>query len=474
MVDEDLSLQFNREHTSEQARITKRSPDLWRVLFVTGAAVGDLLLMLVAAYIASLARYGVASLGRSPDLFLSIALPFLISGLAVNAFKLSCLENGMCSIGRALMALGIAGSIAAATAFAFKVSSSYSRLETGYFLVGSGLLVSIWRYTLATALKGPMSFIVKSISVMLGDREALARKIFEGDHVEFINVAEQGWPSIPAEDPALLDKLGRSVGSADRVLLAFSDADSRHAWISLVRLIGCNAEVVEPNLLYAESLGLSRWGGVSTVIVARGPLTLQERIAKRALDLGGAIVLLPILVPLMMLISLFIKLDSAGPVFFVQKRVGMNNRQIKVYKFRTMFHERTDLDGNRSASMGDDRVTRLGHYLRRTSLDELPQIINVLLGNMSLVGPRPHALGSRAGGDLFWEAVSGYWMRHSVKPGITGLAQMRGYRGGDLSRDDLKNRIDSDLEYLNQWSLALDIRILFQTVLFGILHNNAY
>jgi lipopolysaccharide/colanic/teichoic acid biosynthesis glycosyltransferase len=132
-----------------------------------------------------------------------------------------------------------------------------------------------------------------------------------------------------------------------------------------------------------------------------------------------------------------------------------------------------DLNGSRSASPTDDRVTRIGAFLRRTSLDEIPQLWNVFIGEMSIVGPRPHALGSTAGGALFWEAVDGYWVRHSVKPGITGLAQVRGFRGATRTRADLQNRLSADLEYVNAWSLWLDIRILMRTPLV-LVHRNAF
>jgi lipopolysaccharide/colanic/teichoic acid biosynthesis glycosyltransferase len=138
-----------------------------------------------------------------------------------------------------------------------------------------------------------------------------------------------------------------------------------------------------------------------------------------------------------------------------------------------MYHHDRDLSGDCSTRRDDERVTRLGRWLRRSSLDELPQFWNVIKGDMSLVGPRPHALGSTAQGAHFWEIEPGYWTRHAIKPGITGLAQIRGLRGGNLSRDDLEQRLAADLEYINNWSIWLDLKILIKTA--GVLfHRNAY
>jgi len=144
-----------------------------------------------------------------------------------------------------------------------------------------------------------------------------------------------------------------------------------------------------------------------------------------------------------------------------------------MYKFRSMRNDLTDLRGDRSASRDDDRITRVGHFIRRTSLDELPQVLNVLLGSMSLVGPRPHALGSLAGDALFWEVDERYWHRHALKPGITGLAQVRGFRGATHRRSDLTQRLQSDLEYMAGWSIWRDAAILLSTIRV-VIHSNAY
>ena len=191
------------------------------------------------------------------------------------------------------------------------------------------------------------------------------------------------------------------------------------------------------------------------------------------LDLIVASIVVLFLAPLLTVVALAIKFDSPGPIVFRQIRVGQGNRQFRIYKFRSMFTESGDLRGDRSASLDDDRITRVGRFIRKTSIDELPQLFNVLRGEMSLVGPRPHALGSLAGNDLFWQASKQYWLRHALKPGITGLAQIRGFRGATQKIDDLEQRVRCDLEYLTNWSIGLDLMILVKT-LRVVVHKNAY
>jgi lipopolysaccharide/colanic/teichoic acid biosynthesis glycosyltransferase len=161
-------------------------------------------------------------------------------------------------------------------------------------------------------------------------------------------------------------------------------------------------------------------------------------------------------------------------VFFRQKRLGFTNEPIDVWKFRSMNVDQSDATASRLVTKGDPRVTRIGRIIRKTSLDELPQLFNVLGGTLSLVGPRPHALHAKAADRLYHEVADGYFARHKVKPGITGLAQIRGWRGETDTEDKLKGRIASDLEYIENWSLLLDAYILARTPLALLKSENAY
>jgi len=210
------------------------------------------------------------------------------------------------------------------------------------------------------------------------------------------------------------------------------------------------------------------------VFLRRGPLSGWRRSAKRAEDLLVAGLALVLVAPLMLLIAFVIRADSPGPALFRQERYGWNNRRISVLKFRTMRHEGADVAGARQASRDDQRVTRVGRVLRRYSLDELPQLFNVLWGSMSVVGPRPHALETKAGGVLFERAVPHYAARHNVKPGITGLAQVKGWRGPTETIRHLERRTWHDLEYVEKWSLWLDIAIMARTVPSLLRRQNAF
>ncbi|MFZ2980098.1 MAG: sugar transferase, partial [Sphingobium sp.] len=244
-------------------------------------------------------------------------------------------------------------------------------------------------------------------------------------------------------------------------------------WTMLLRGANINGEIIASEFAASGVLGVSVFCGHNTHQVSRGPLCTVNRAKKRILDLSLTVPILILLAPLLIIVALAIKVESTGPVLFQQNRMGRGNRVFKIMKFRSMRTDMSDSSGERSASRDDDRVTRVGRLIRATSIDELPQLINVLLGDMSLVGPRPHALGSRAGNQLFWEIDEKYWIRHCLKPGITGLAQVRGYRGATDVPDDLINRLGADLEYIDSWTLSREIVILLRT-LKVIVHRNAF
>jgi putative colanic acid biosynthesis UDP-glucose lipid carrier transferase len=200
------------------------------------------------------------------------------------------------------------------------------------------------------------------------------------------------------------------------------------------------------------------------------PLLGFNALLKRLEDLMLGTLGLLFVSPIMLATMIGIKLTSPGPVFFAQWRYGIDGRPIKIYKFRTMS---VCEDGYvfEQAKKCDPRVTRLGAFLRRTSLDELPQLINVIQGRMSIVGPRPHPVAMN---EEFRKLVPGYMLRHKVRPGITGLAQINGWRGETDTLEKMEKRIEYDLEYLRQWSLVLDLKIIFQTMWNGSSSTNAY
>ena len=215
-------------------------------------------------------------------------------------------------------------------------------------------------------------------------------------------------------------------------------------------------------------------GANPVVAVGKRPLKDWQAVKKAVFDrvVGGAL-LLGAALPLLAVAAL-IKLDSPGPVLFRQPRVGFDNRMFSIFKFRTMYTDKTDLLADKQTTRDDPRITRLGRFLRRYSIDELPQLLNVLQGNMSLVGPRPHAPNTKAADKLFADVVGQYAVRHRVKPGITGWAQVNGWRGETRTEEQLRNRVQFDLDYIQNWSLTLDLKILALTVLREVRSSTAF
>ena len=204
-------------------------------------------------------------------------------------------------------------------------------------------------------------------------------------------------------------------------------------------------------------------GSVAMIDLHDRPLAGWQTVSKWLFDkIIGATALL-LLAPVMALVALAVKLDSRGPVLFRQKRYGFNNELIEVFKFRSMYTDRCDATASKLVTRDDPRVTRVGRIIRKTSLDELPQLFNVILGELSLVGPRPHAVEAKAGSERYDDAVAGYFARHKVKPGITGWAQINGWRGETDTREKIEKRVEHDLYYIENWSLLLDLSILART-----------
>jgi Undecaprenyl-phosphate glucose phosphotransferase len=215
-------------------------------------------------------------------------------------------------------------------------------------------------------------------------------------------------------------------------------------------------------------------GSLPVFAIWQQPIRDVDGIVKEVLDRGLAVVALVVLSPILLLTCLAIRLESKGPILFRQKRFGFNNNEISVLKFRSMYIDRQDTSGAERTQKNDPRVTRVGRFIRRTSIDELPQLFNVLKGDMSLVGPRPHATMMRVGDKYYFDAVKGYTARHRVKPGITGLAQVRGLRGEIATTERARKRVEYDVYYIENWSPLLDIRIMIETVLKLIWDKNAY
>ena len=203
--------------------------------------------------------------------------------------------------------------------------------------------------------------------------------------------------------------------------------------------------------------------GIPVLTLSETPLTGISRLAKSVEDKILSSLILIAISPVLLVIALLIKIDSPGPVFFRQNRTGWNGKTFSIWKFRSMVAQNQVLDNAvvKQAERNDPRITKIGAFIRKTSIDELPQLFNVITGDMSLVGPRPHAVQHD---EVYSERINNYYARHNIKPGMTGLAQVRGYRGETVEIDQMTKRIESDIEYINNWSIWLDLSILIRTI----------
>jgi putative colanic acid biosynthesis UDP-glucose lipid carrier transferase len=227
-----------------------------------------------------------------------------------------------------------------------------------------------------------------------------------------------------------------------------------------------------PNFFMADLIQgrIDEIDGIPVVAVCETPFTGFNGFVKRTSDICISILLLCLLSPILIIVALGVKLSSPGPILFNQRRYGLDGQEINIYKFRSM----TVIENGSvvpQATLNDKRVTPFGKFIRKTSLDELPQFINVLQGRMSVVGPRPHAVTHN---EMYRKLIKGYMIRHKVKPGITGWAQVNGFRGETKTVECMKNRIEYDLEYLKKWSLSLDMNIIFKTILLVFKDSKAY
>jgi len=226
--------------------------------------------------------------------------------------------------------------------------------------------------------------------------------------------------------------------------------------------------------LRLSSAAYSYIGRVPMLAIMDKPLTDWDRVLKNIEDRVLGTLLLVLAAPVMVLVAAAIRMESKGPILFRQRRFGFNNELIEIYKFRSMRTDMEDATASKLVTKDDPRVTRVGRFIRKASLDELPQLFNVVLGQMSLVGPRPHATEAKAESDLYQTVVDGYFARHRVKPGVTGWAQINGWRGETDTHEKIQRRVEADLYYIDNWSLLFDLYIIAMTPLALISGKNAY
>jgi Undecaprenyl-phosphate glucose phosphotransferase len=379
--------------------------------------------------------------------------------------------------------------IASALVWQFGMISNLSRGVTLLYLVmfSACLVVSRPLVRMAVRHLAGTGAIQQRIAFYGADPESIAiiRKVIAGidlPHLRILGVADDrpkvkdidGLPLIGGLD-ALLD-LARK-GELDQVLFCVPNLPKErlHDIVDQLSNVSIDVAVIPPEAIHlAPGYRVHLLGQLPVLTLWQRPFRDMNGLVKRSEDLliaGAAVVLVA---PLLLLTALLVRLSSPGPIFFVQPRIGFNNELIHVLKFRTMYADRSDLRAEQTTTADDPRVTPIGRVLRRLSLDELPQLFNVIRGDMSLVGPRPHATHMKVGDRYYQDAVRGYAGRHRVKPGITGLAQVKGVRGEIRTIERAKLRVELDTKYIENWSLWQDLWILAATFRAVIWDRDAY
>lgn len=356
-------------------------------------------------------------------------------------------------------------------------------LNRGWILqwwAGGSLVLAAYRLALgALVRRWTREGRLRRRTVIVGggkDAEALIASIQHGapDDIELVGLFDDRNDDRSPESVASLPKLGRVADLVEFARLTRIDlvivsmplsAEKRvlgmlrDLWVLPVD-IRLSAHMSQ---LRFTSKAYSYVGEVPVFDMADRPISDWNLVFKWLFDKVVAIAALIVLSPVMIATAVAIKLDSKGPVLFVQKRHGFNNQFVNVYKFRSMYTDQADLAAAKQVTRDDPRVTRVGRFIRKTSIDELPQLFNVLKGDLSIVGPRPHAIAAKSENLLYYEAVEGYFARHRVKPGITGWAQINGWRGETDTVEKIMQRVNCDLYYIENWSLWLDLKIVLLT-----------
>ncbi|MHA6332151.1 exopolysaccharide biosynthesis polyprenyl glycosylphosphotransferase [Qipengyuania sp. CAU 1752] len=393
---------------------------------------------------------------------------FLTIAFYQGTYCLRALIDARFAAMRVIISLVISAAILAFVAFYLKTSATFSRGTLTLGLLFAAIMMIGARFVVVWSVERRWHGFVRNRLLLLDDGPELnlsANKII---------VAADFGLDPAATEPHDLDRLGQLLLNQDEVIVS-CPPERREQWAWALKASGVHGEIISDMAHNLGALGVRHYESddCTSLVVSSGPLPLRARVVKRIFDIIVASTALVVLSPLLVTVALLIWLGDRGPVLFVQQRTGQQNRFFSMLKFRSMKVESSDAVGVRSTAREDERVTRLGRFMRQTSIDELPQLVNVLRGEMSIVGPRPHATGSRAGDKMFWHVDARYWRRHALKPGLTGLAQVRGYRGATDEERDLSNRLQADLEYLANWSLVADIGILFRTLMV-LRHDRAY
>ncbi len=418
--------------------------------------------------------------GDYDDLVLgtTVATLFVIPGVLGNDYAITRYLSHKGHAKRSLSLWGVALAGALMLAFVTKTSDTFSRgASLGLAVAGFATLLATRGLIVATLQNRARAGHVTSRHIFLVGDEEMIRAFSERHAPHRVGLRIVGASVLRPGEENLCDDLTLAAASARvlrpddiHILVPWSERERLEACIDTFMGVPATIQLAPERFFDKfDDLHVIRNGSVASLHLVRRPLSSSEVLAKRILDLVLASAALALLAPLFAAVAILIKWEDGGPVFFQQRRYGFNQEPFRIFKFRSM---RTMEDGRavRQVTKGDGRITAIGRFMRRTNIDELPQLINVLRGDMSLVGPRPHAM---AHDQAFEAEVALYARRHNVRPGITGWAQVNGWRGETDTPEKVVGRVEHDLYYIDNWSLLFDLSIMVRTVLSKKAYSNA-
>src|SRR5918994_222577 len=408
-----------------------------------------------------------------------------------DCYQVQALMRPVRNLGRILLVWSGAFALLALAGFFMKVSEDFSRLLFGgWFVIGFALIFG-QRLVLSNMIRRwARNGAMERRAVIVGGgktAEALIRSVEQQPYNDiricgiFDDRDDKRSPPIVAGYPKLgniaeLIEFAR-IARIDMLIVALPITAETRVLALLKKLWVLPVDIrlsAHSNQLQFRPRSYSYIGSVPMLDIFDKPINDWDSVAKRAFDIVLSLVGIALFSPVMLATAIAIKLDSKGPVIFRQKRHGFNNEVIEVYKFRSMYTELSDPSARQAVTKNDPRVTRVGRIIRKTSIDELPQFFNALFGSLSLVGPRPHAIAAQSHNLLYNEVVDGYFARHRVKPGVTGWAQINGWRGEMDTDEKIRKRTEYDLYYIQNWSLWFDLKILLLTPIRLLNTENAY
>lgn len=432
-----------------------------------------------------------AFLWQYPVLILATSLVAVILLELTDNYQIPRLRQPIGSLGSIILVWGGTLAMTTVAGFFLRVSADFSRVWLASWFAAGLALILLLRFVISRLVRrwGRNGAMERRAVIVGGGKgaESLIRSIEQQPHNDiricgiFDDRDDRRSPPLVAGYPKLgniseLIEFAR-IARIDMLIVSLPLTAENRVLSLLKKLWVLPVDIrlsAHSNQLRFRPRAYSFIGSVPMLDIFDKPINDWDSVAKRAFDIVFSLIGIVAFSPIMLATAIAIKLDSKGPVLFKQKRHGFNNEVVDVYKFRSMFVDQCDPTARNAVTKGDPRVTRVGRIIRKTSIDELPQFFNALIGNLSLVGPRPHAVTAQSHHRLYHEVVDGYFARHRVKPGVTGWAQINGWRGEVDHDDKIRMRTEFDLYYIENWSLWFDLKILLLTPVRLLNTENAY